>query len=148
MVCMRVGGRYRLRNGEVWTCDRKSGNAYRIASDDKQEGSLRFALVNACGRYYDDDNEDPCDVIAEVTDDATSEPQQVESDDVNHPKHYTFGAIEVIDAIEAWKLEYRLGNVVKYVARAEHKGQKLKDLKKAAWYLARVIKQIEEGGAS
>ena len=61
------------------------------------------------------------------------------TDPVNHPAHYTHGGIEVIDAIEAWNLGYHLGNVVKYVARAEHKGNYLQDLQKARWYLQREI---------
>ena len=63
------------------------------------------------------------------------------TDNVNHPKHYTFSAIQVIDAIEAWRLGYRLGNVVKYVARANHKGAAIEDLKKARWYLDREIEK-------
>lgn len=62
---------------------------------------------------------------------------------VNHPAHYTLGGIEVIDAIEAWGLGFHEGNVVKYVARAKHKSRELEDLKKAAWYLNRVIELKE-----
>jgi hypothetical protein len=62
---------------------------------------------------------------------------------IDHPPHYTFGAIEVIDAIEAWELGFHLGNVVKYVARAAHKGDQLADLKKARWYLEREINRLE-----
>lgn len=62
---------------------------------------------------------------------------------VDHPKHYNAGKIEVIDAIEDWKLGFHLGNVVKYVARAEHKGKPLEDLKKAQWYLNRAIEKLE-----
>lgn len=65
------------------------------------------------------------------------------ADVVNHPPHYTFGGIEVIDAIEAWGLGFHLGNVVKYVARSAHKGSELQDLKKARWYLERAIKRME-----
>lgn len=63
---------------------------------------------------------------------------------VNRPPHYNFGSIEVIDAIEDWKLPYFLGNVVKYVARADHKGKALEDLKKAQFYLAREIARREK----
>lgn len=63
---------------------------------------------------------------------------------VDHPKHYNAGRIEVIDAIEDWKLGFHLGNVVKYVARAEHKGKPLEDLKKAVWYLNRAIEKLEQ----
>lgn len=52
-------------------------------------------------------------------------------DDINHPSHYTQGDIEVIDYIEDKKLGYRLGNVVKYVSRAGHKDDAIKDLKKS-----------------
>lgn len=62
---------------------------------------------------------------------------------VDHPKHYNAGKIEVIDAIEDWKLNFHLGNVVKYIARAEHKGRTLEDLKKAQWYLNRAIEKLE-----
>lgn len=65
-------------------------------------------------------------------------------DVVNHPKHYTQGNIEVIDYIEDKKLGYHLGNVVKYVSRAGHKNNALEDLKKARWYLDRMIKIMEE----
>jgi hypothetical protein len=58
---------------------------------------------------------------------------------VDHPKHYNAGRFEVIDVIEDWNLNFNLGNVVKYVARAEHKKAPIQDLKKAAWYLNREI---------
>ena len=58
---------------------------------------------------------------------------------VNHPPHYMVGGIETIDFIEAKSLDYHLGNVVKYITRADHKGSKLDDLKKAQWYLNRAI---------
>lgn len=64
-------------------------------------------------------------------------------DVVNNPPHYTQGKIEPIDAIEDWNLNFRLANVVKYVARAEHKGKALEDLKKALWYLQREINKRE-----
>ncbi len=63
---------------------------------------------------------------------------------VNHPKHYNIGLVEVIDAIEAWKLNFHLGNVVKYIARAEYKQNPIEDLKKASWYLNREIKRREK----
>ncbi len=62
---------------------------------------------------------------------------------VNHPSHYNKGKIEVIDAIEDWKLGFNLGNVVKYVARADHKGKRLEDLKKALWYLQMEINKMD-----
>lgn len=62
-------------------------------------------------------------------------------DKVNHPPHYRAGGIETIDFIEAKDLNYRLGNVVKYVSRAGRKldSNPVEDLEKAAWYLNREI---------
>jgi hypothetical protein len=65
------------------------------------------------------------------------------ADAVDHPPHYNFGKIEVIDFIEDQQLGFHEGNTVKYVARARHKGRELEDLKKARWYLDRKIQQLE-----
>ena len=64
------------------------------------------------------------------------------ADNVNHPSHYKTGGIETIDFIEAKKLDYHLGNVVKYITRADLKGNKLEDLQKAQWYLNRAISNL------
>jgi len=63
---------------------------------------------------------------------------------VNNPPHYNQGNIEVIDAIEDWGLDFNGGNVVKYVARHKHKAEPLEDLKKARWYLDRIIEGYED----
>jgi hypothetical protein len=63
-------------------------------------------------------------------------------DMVNHPPHYKVGGIETIDFIEAKGLNYHLGNVVKYVTRADHKGERLENLQKAKWYLEREIASV------
>ena len=63
----------------------------------------------------------------------------MKKDLVNSPSHYTVGGVETIRFIEAKQLDYHLGNVVKYVTRANYKGEELQDLKKARWYLERAI---------
>ena len=63
-------------------------------------------------------------------------------DVVNHPPHYKVGGIETIDFIESKNLDYHLGNVVKYVARAGHKDNKKQDLEKAKWYLERALSKL------
>jgi hypothetical protein len=67
------------------------------------------------------------------------------TDAVNSPSHYTVGGIETIDFIEAKRLDYNLGNVVKYVTRADYKGNKLEDLQKALWYLNRAVDKATKG---
>jgi hypothetical protein len=63
---------------------------------------------------------------------------------INHPQHYggdnTYEAIKVI---EHYNLDFHLGNVLKYILRADKKGNELEDLKKAQWYLNRKIDYIE-----
>jgi hypothetical protein len=71
-------------------------------------------------------------------------PMQVEmhepkSDPVNHPAHYKVGGIETIDFIEAKRLNYNMGNAVKYITRADHKGSRKQDIEKAIWYLKREL---------
>ena len=66
------------------------------------------------------------------------------SDPVHSPSHYKSGGIEVIDVIEAFELNFRLANVIKYVLRAGRKGDALEDLEKAAWYLDREIEKLKK----
>ena len=70
-------------------------------------------------------------------------PLSTEPDPVNHPDHYTWlkNGVEVIDITE--NFNFLLGNVLKYVMRADHKGKPLEDLKKAVWYLEREIANRE-----
>lgn len=74
---------------------------------------------------------------------AGAEEEEVE-DVVNSPSHYTQYPVEVIELTR--HLNFCRGNAVKYIARAGHKdkAKELEDLKKAAWYIADEIKQLEE----
>jgi len=67
--------------------------------------------------------------------------EEPKADPVNHPAHYKVGGIETIDFIEAKALGYHLGNAVKYITRADHKGNRLQDLQKAKWYIDRAIEK-------
>lgn len=64
---------------------------------------------------------------------------------VDHPVHYSEGNIEAINIIEAWSLNFSVGNVIKYMLRAPHKGEQLEDLEKAKWYLERHIENVKKG---
>jgi Protein of unknwon function (DUF3310) len=67
------------------------------------------------------------------------------NDAVDHPAHYggEDNPYEAIKVVEAWDLDFYLGNVIKYVSRAGKKGDELEDLKKARWYLDRKIARLE-----
>ena len=70
-------------------------------------------------------------------------------DNVNHPSHYTQGAIECIDAIaEATKGLFGIeavctANIIKYVWRWKFKNG-VEDLEKAEWYLKRLIQEAKK----
>ena len=68
-----------------------------------------------------------------------------EKEMINHPSHYNQGKYEAIDVIEDWKLNFNLGNTVKYISRAGHKDNIIQDLKKSLWYLNREIERLEKG---
>lgn len=65
---------------------------------------------------------------------------------INHPSHYGGDTpYEAIKVIEAWELDFCLGNTVKYISRAgkKDKSKELEDLEKAAWYLQRKITNLK-----
>jgi hypothetical protein len=70
------------------------------------------------------------------------------TEQVNHPNHYggEDNPYEAIKVIEAWDLDFHLGNTVKYISRAGKKGddKELQDLKKSLWYLERKIQILED----
>lgn len=67
------------------------------------------------------------------------------TDMVNCPPHYRLLKPEPIDVIESWGVNFHIGQVIKYVARAGKKdpAKHVEDLKKAAWYLEREIARVE-----
>lgn len=67
-------------------------------------------------------------------------------DMVNHPPHYTKGRIDVLDFIEDQKFGYLDGQIIKYISRYRYKGQPLEDLRKAQFYLNRLIAAEENAG--
>jgi hypothetical protein len=58
---------------------------------------------------------------------------------IHHPDHYQGNKMEVIDIIEDYELGFHLGNAIKYILRADKKGNTKQDLQKALWYIQREI---------
>ncbi|MCG2177699.1 DUF3310 domain-containing protein [Staphylococcus epidermidis] len=77
------------------------------------------------------------------------EPQKTLDEKVNHPSHYTYGDIEIIEFIEQVTKDYKpelafaIGNAIKYISRANRKNGK-EDLDKARWYLNRAFEKWED----
>lgn len=104
-------------------------------SDSTSDLKAAFGVCSPCGK----------DIMTCYMGECDKRSNTPEHDPVNHPAHYTHGSIEPIAVIEDWKLGYCLGNVIKYLARAEHKGATVQDLKKARWHLDREITRREKG---
>jgi hypothetical protein len=71
------------------------------------------------------------------------------ADPINKPSHYNVNwkgeqTIETYTYIRSWKMDYPESNIIKYVTRHPYKGKSLEDLKKARWYLDKLIKEVEE----
>ena len=60
---------------------------------------------------------------------------------IDHPEHYQGNGIEVIDIIDSFNLNFNLGNSIKYILRADKKGNKKQDLEKALWYINHELKK-------
>jgi len=68
----------------------------------------------------------------------------IPSENVSHPPHYNQGKYEAIDVIKDWKLNFNLGNVIKYIARADYKGDRKENLEKALFYLKYELGEIND----
>ncbi len=71
---------------------------------------------------------------------------------INHPSHYGGDSqYEAIKVIEAWELNFRVGNAVKYIRRSTAKERlgklRLQDLRKAIWYLQREVDKLDGTGS-
>jgi hypothetical protein len=98
-----------------------------------------YLIGTACGRrdrWFKGDELEPAPAVKEC----------LTVDNVNHPPHYNQGGIECLEAIKAATgdgfVAYLRGNCIKYLWRCEHKGG-IEDLRKAAFYLDRAIKEME-----
>lgn len=75
--------------------------------------------------------------------------QRKRNDTVNHPSHYNYGDIEIIDFIEQVtkhynpNVAYHIGNAIKYIARSPHKNGK-EDVEKAKWYIERAYENWDK----
>ena len=123
---------YGLTKNKVYNVLKKDWTSYEIVNDFGKIRSYTDALFEV------------------VTEDEMTKPNINDIlDNVEHPSHYCRGGIECIDAIEAslGKDEFTgflRGNIIKYVWRYKDKNG-LEDLKKAQWYLNKLIEVVKNG---
>lgn len=121
------------------------------------------ATINSLGNLYDITDDNYFDLWTKSIEDKTEHigfdkenteksrkllsndlQQRKRKDTVNHPSHYNYGEIEVIDFIEQVtkyynpNVAYHIGNAIKYLARSPHKNGK-EDVDKARWYIERAF---------
>jgi len=113
---------------EEW--NRASAKVAKMARDEEKEMELREAYTDTYGQHYDLRTPDMDEMVEK-------------------PPHYNYGSIECIEAIEESMTPeafrgYLKGNALKYLWRYERKGNALQDLKKAQWYLDRLVDEVNE----
>lgn len=107
----------------------------------------RMSDCSCCGTFPGDFHYSFCSFTGQHSIPAVLDPKT--KDVVNSPPHYTTGKVETIDYIEQVCANYYgseaplVANAIKYISRAPLKGKKLEDLKKAQWYLNRLVKNLE-----
>lgn len=69
-------------------------------------------------------------------------PEPIKVDLVNSPPHYKGNKFEVIDIIDDFGLSFNTGNAIKYILRADKKGNQKQDLLKAIWYLEHELNKL------
>ena len=101
-------------------------------------------MLNKCYNWYKELDQASC----ENAEDSCCN-KELNVDMVNHPAHYTQGGIECIDCIKSATVgkvgieAFCVGNAIKYLFRYEEKNG-IEDVKKARWYIDRLIKELEE----
>lgn len=125
-----------LYDEEVNLFTNERGCAFDGMSDD---------MLNKCYNWYKELDPAACENA-----EAKCYSKEPNVDMVNHPSHYTQGGIECIDALKAATVSKTgieavcTANAIKYLWRYEEKNG-IEDVKKARWYIDRLIKELENG---
>lgn len=129
------------------TCTQRSENCTKCESFSKWEqgrGCITCVNRGVCINRQPYENcreERPCWISPYITENKT--------DNVNHPSHYISNGLETIDVIEAFCKDLTgmeavcTANAIKYICRWKHKNG-AEDLKKANWYISKLISILEE----
>jgi hypothetical protein len=112
----------------------------KLWSDFEKKG-VRITNVESLSKYIADAVKTEIDLLSSHV--SSPDFRRMPLDMVNRPPHYNMGKIEVSDFIADQKMDFFEGNIVKYVSRHKFKNG-LEDLKKAQWYLTKLIKLTEE----
>ena len=143
----------------VWYCNSKYGRCDKcelVKKYDKETsewtdayacifGDMSDDMLDKCYNWYKELDQASCE---NAQDSCCGKESNV--DMVNHPSHYTQGGIECIDCIKSAIVgkvgieAFCVGNAIKYLFRYEEKNG-IEDVKKARWYIDRLIRELENG---
>lgn len=122
-----------INNNDINTCDLQDNLKYsNVTEDDDCICNITDPPSKCCenDKGSDENNNKNTNVNTNET-------------DCNKNKHYvTTQGIQAIDLIDAYNLNFNLGNVIKYISRCNYKGSKKDDLEKAIWYIDRELKTL------
>lgn len=128
------------------------GDVYQIIGANEFEGHIVYAVKDKAGHIiYSIDRFMPVEAKKEEPkEELVVVNEEIVEDVVNAPSHYLFGGIQPLDYMKAKMsheayMGYLQGNVFKYVSRAGKKDDVVQDLKKAQFYLNRLVATMEEG---
>lgn len=144
------GGVYfsRIRNARVFVWRPIPEYSNRITADDDTLKEIKEAqrkMVMDAFKWRTPLGDTVCCASLDIKP-KEKEDMNKQNDPVNHPSHYTQGGVECIEAIKASMSPeefsgYLKGNSIKYLWRYRNKGKAKEDLKKAQWYLNRLIEE-------
>ncbi|WP_436800167.1 DUF3310 domain-containing protein [Staphylococcus gallinarum] len=121
----------------------KPGQRFNFNNED-WEPNNRYRLQTAANKWLESARKRGLEELKIKARKSVDLQQRKRQDTVNHPSHYNYGEIEVIDFIEQVaqhynpKVAYHIGNAIKYLARSPHKNGK-EDVAKAKWYIERAF---------
>ena len=117
--------------------------------EDKTESMSEDSIPKPGQKYYFDNKDYGPHILYKINNQSNDLQQRKRNDTVNHPSHYNYGEIEVIDFIEQVtkhynpNVAYHIGNAIKYLARSPHKNGK-EDIEKAKWYIERAFENWDK----
>lgn len=137
------------RREEIWAevFDKLGISMFDEAEEEKVKENIKILCEKKMGKNNKYLSEEEINRILDYIN-KDEEENECEYDNVNKPKHYNLGKVECIDAIESATIQKEgieavcTANIIKYLWRYESKNG-LEDVRKAKWYLNRLIEILE-----
>lgn len=143
---LEVGCRYESRWGEVWEVIAETDhNRYKFEAKNLSGREISRSFVSN-GSWRGGDTQDEDDLIFKLVESGV--PSSDEPQDAINPSHYKHNGIETIDYMKAVSTEEEFKGhlrltAIKYISRLGKKDCPKQEIKKAIWYLNKLLEQYE-----